>query len=189
MSTEMSDMLLAECGEKMAKAVTHARSEFASIRTGRAAPALVEKIPVEYFGSDVPLQQLAGFSVPEARQLLITPYDKSAIGPIERALQMSDLGLNPSNDGVSIRLTFPPLTQERRKELVKVVKNMAEENRIVLRNQRRDTRKELEALEKDSELSKDELERAEKELDKLIHAQEAQIDDALSAKERELLED
>jgi ribosome recycling factor len=189
MSTEMADMLLAECGEKMAKAVAHARSDFATIRTGRAAPALVEKITVEYFGAEVPLQQLAGFSVPEARQLLISPYDKSAIGPIERALQMSDLGLNPSNDGVSIRLTFPPLTQERRKELVKVVKNMAEENRIVLRNHRRDTRKDLEGLEKDGELSKDELERAEKELDKLIHAQEAQIDDALAAKERELLED
>jgi ribosome recycling factor len=189
MSTEMADMLLAECGEKMVKAVSHARSDFATIRTGRAAPALVEKIPVEYFGSDVPLQQLAGFSVPEARQLLITPYDKSAIGPIERALQLSDLGLNPSNDGVSIRLTFPPLTQERRKELVKVVKNMAEENRIVLHNPRREVRKDLEALEKDGELSKDELERAEKELDKLIHAHEAQIDEALAAKERELLED
>ena len=173
----------------MAKAVAHARSDFATIRTGRAAPALVEKIAVEYFGAEVPLQQLAGFSVPEARQLLITPYDKSAIGPIERALQMSDLGLNPSNDGVSIRLTFPPLTQERRKELVKVVKNMDEENRIVLRNQRRDTRKDLEGLEKDGDLSKDEHERAEKELDKLIHAQEAQIDEALAAKERELLED
>lgn len=189
MSTEMADMLLAECAEKMTKAVAHARSDFASIRTGRAAPALVEKITVEYFGAEVPLQQLAGFSVPEARQLVISPYDKSAIGPIERALQMSDLGLNPSNDGVSIRLTFPPLTQERRKELVKVVKGMAEDSRIALRNQRRDTRKDLEGLEKDGDLSKDELERAEKELDKLIHAQEALIDEAFAAKERELLED
>ena len=127
MSSEMADLLLAETDEKMKKAVAHAKAEFASIRTGRAAPALVEKIPVDYYGSEVPLQQLAGFSVPEARQLLITPYDKGAMGAIEKAIQHSDLGLNPSNDGNSIRLSFPPLTQERRKELVRVVKQMAED--------------------------------------------------------------
>ena len=189
MSSEMADLLLAESVEKMKKVVAHTRSDFSSIRTGRAAPALVEKIQVEYFGSEVPMQQLAGFNVPEARQLLITPYDKGAIGAIEKALQQSDLGLNPSNDGVSIRLTFPPLTQERRKELVKVVKNMSEDGKIALRNQRRQTRQELDALEKDGDLSKDELERAEKELDKIIHAHEAEISEALAAKERELLED
>ncbi len=189
MTSEMADLVLAETDEKMVKAVARAKSDFASIRTGRAAPALVEKIPVDYYGSEVPLQQLAGFTVPEARQLLITPYDKGAIGAIEKALQHSDLGLNPSNDGVSIRLSFPPLTQERRKELVKVVKNMGEEGKIALRNQRRASRHDLDKLEKDNELSKDELERAEKELDKLIHSHEAEIDTALAAKETELLED
>ncbi|CAB4605822.1 unannotated protein [freshwater metagenome] len=189
MTSEMADLLLAETGEKMHKVVVHSRADFSSIRTGRAAPALVEKIPVDYYGSETALQQLAGFTVPEARQLLITPYDKGAIGAIERALQLSDLGLNPSNDGISIRLTFPPLTQERRKELVKVVKNMAEEGKIALRNQRRAARQELEALEKAGDLSKDELERAEKELDKAIHVYEAEIGDAFAVKEKELLED
>ena len=118
MSTEMADMVLDETREKMQRAVTHTRGEFSSIRTGRAAPALVEKIPVEYYGAEVPLQQLASFQVPEARQLLITPYDKGSMGAIEKAIQHSDLGLNPSNDGHSIRLSFPPLTAERRKDLV-----------------------------------------------------------------------
>lgn len=189
MTSEMADLVLADADEKMTRAVAHSRSEFSSIRTGRAAPALVEKIPVDYYGAETPLQQLAGFNVPEARQLLITPYDKGAIGAIERALQQSDLGLNPSNDGVSIRLTFPPLTQERRKELVKVVKAMAEDGKIALRNHRRGARQELEALEKSGDLSKDELERAEKELDKIIHQREAEIGEAFTVKEKELLED
>ena len=189
MSSEMADLVLEDATDRMKKAVARSRSEFATIRTGRAAPALVEKIPVDYYGSEVPLQQIAGFNVPEARQLLITPYDKGAIGAIEKALQYSDLGLNPSNDGVSIRLTFPPLTQERRKELVKVVKGMAEEGKVALRGHRRHARQELEALEKSGDLSKDELERAEKELDRIIHGHEAEITEALAAKERELLED
>ncbi len=189
MTSEMAEVVLVDTTEKMRKAVGHARHDFASIRTGRAAPALVEKLPVDYYGSEVPLQQLAGFQVPEARQLLITPYDKGAMGAIEKAIQNSDLGLNPSNDGVNIRLSFPPLTQERRKELVKVVKHMAEDGKVALRNLRRAARHELEALEKDGELSSDELARAEKELDKIIHAQEAEIDHALQAKEQELLED
>jgi ribosome recycling factor len=189
MTSEMADLALAEGLEKMKKAVAHAKAEFSSIRTGRAAPALVERIMVDYYGSEVPMQQLAGFSVPEARQLIITPFDKGAMGAIEKAIQHSDLGLNPSNDGNSIRLSFPPLTQDRRKELVKVVKHMAEEGRIALRQVRRQTRHELDALEKDGELSGDELARAEKELDKIIHAQEAEIDKALAVKETELLED
>lgn len=189
MSGEMAEVVLSETTDKMRRAVAHARGEFSSIRTGRAAPALVEKIPVDYYGSEVPLQQLAGFSVPEARQLLITPYDKGAMGAIEKAIQHSDLGLNPSNDGVTIRLSFPPLTQERRKELVKVVKHMAEEGKVALRNLRRAARHELEGLEKEGELSSDELARAEKELDRIIHSQEADIDQALQVKEQELLED
>ena len=189
MSAELAQVSLDEATDKMAKAVTHTRAEFAGIRTGRAAPALVEKIMVDYYGSEVPLQQLAGFQVPEARQLLITPYDKGAMGAIEKAIQHSDLGLNPSNDGVSIRLSFPPLTTERRKELVKVVRGMAEDGKVTLRNLRRAARHDLDSLEKDGELSSDELTRAEKELDRIIHTQEAEIDHALAAKEQELLED
>lgn len=189
MSSEMAELVLAETTEKMDRTVVHARADFASVRTGRATPALVEKLVVDYYGSEVPLQQIAGISVPEARQLLITPYDKGAMGAIERTIQLSDLGLNPSNDGVSIRLNFPPLTQERRKDLVKVVRQMAEESRIALRNLRRAARHELDGFEKDGEMSSDELQRAEKDLDKLIHDFEVEIDEALAAKERELLED
>lgn len=189
MSDDNAALVLDDARERMAKAVGHARAEFGTIRTGRAAPALVEKIPVEYYGSEVPLQQLAGFSVPEARMLVITPYDKGSVGAIEKAIRTSDLGLNPSNDGASIRLTFPPLTTERRKEFVKIVKGMAEDGRITIRNARRAGRQDLEAFEKDGELSEDEVSRAEKELDKLTHAAEAEIDAALSAKEQELLED
>ena len=189
MSDDMVAMVLDDARERMGRAVVHTRADFGNIRTGRAAPALVEKLPVEYYGSEVPLQQLAGFSVPEARMLVITPYDKGAMGAIEKAIQRSDLGLNPSNDGHSIRLSFPPLTTERRKEFVKVVKGMAEEGRITVRNLRRSGRHDLEAMQKDGELSEDDLARAEKELDKLTQAAEAEIDAALGHKEQELLED
>lgn len=189
MSDDTVAMVLDDARERMARAVTHTRADFGNIRTGRAAPALVEKLPVEYYGSDVPLQQLAGFSVPEARMLVITPYDKGAMSAIEKAIQRSDLGLNPSNDGHSIRLSFPPLTTERRKEFVKVVKGMAEDGRITVRNLRRAGRHELEAFQKDGELSEDDLARAEKELDKLTQTAEAEIDAALGHKEQELLED
>ena len=188
MSAELIKLVLDDAHEKMAKAVDHARKEFSSIRTGRAAPALVEKLPVEYYGSEVPLQQIAGFQVPEARMLVISPYDKTALGAIEKALQHSDLGLNPSNDGQVIRLTFPQLTAERRKELVRVVKGMAEDGRIAIRNLRRAARHDLDALAKDGDATEDEITRAQKELDKLTHAQEAEIDQALEHKEAELLE-
>jgi ribosome recycling factor len=189
MSDDMASMVIDDTKERMARAVERARAEFSSIRTGRAAPALVEKIPVEYYGSDVPLQQLAGFSVPEARMLVISPFDKGAMAAIEKAIRSSDLGLNPSNDGNNIRLSFPPLTADRRKEYVRIVKGMAEDGRIAVRNLRRSGRQELEAFEKDGELSEDELARAEKELDKVTHAAEAEIDAALAHKEQELLED
>jgi ribosome recycling factor len=179
-------MILSDTSDKMRKAVEHARADFSGIRTGRAAPALVEKIVVDYYGSEVPLQQLAGFQVPEARMLVISPYDKGALGAIEKAIQQSDLGLNPSNDGAVIRLMFPQLTAERRKELVKVVKAMAEDGRIAIRNLRRSARHDLEELAAD--LPEDDISRAEKELDKLTHAQEAEIDKALEQKEQELLE-
>ena len=174
--------------EKMAKAVVHAKSEFATVRTGRASPAFVEKLRVDYYGTEVPLQQLAGFNVPEARLLVITPYDKSSIQSIEKAIQNSDLGINPSNDGQVIRLAFPALTEERRKELVKLVKHKAEEARVAVRNVRRSARHELEALEKEGHISMDDIERAEKELEKVAHDNVAEIDRLLLQKEQELLE-
>jgi ribosome recycling factor len=179
---------LLEAMEKMAKAVEHTQGQFATVRTGRATPALVEKLLVEYYGSEVPLQQLAGFSVPEARQLVVKPHDRASLNAIEKAIRDSSLGLAPSNDGVVIRLNVPPLTEERRKEYVKIAKNMAEDGRIAVRNVRRDIRKHLEATEKKHEISADELERAEKELDKITHDNIEDIDKAFAKKEHELLE-
>ena len=174
--------------ERMEKAVVHVQAEFGTIRTGRAAPALVEKLRVDYYGTEVPLQQLAGFSVPEARLLVVAPYDKASLRNIERAIQNSDLGINPSNDGQVIRLAFPPLTEERRKELVRVVKHKAEEGRVAVRNLRRAARHDLDALEKQGAVSADEVERAEKELDRVTAVHVGEIDVALEHKERELLE-
>jgi ribosome recycling factor len=186
--SELTDEVLAEAREKMHKAVEHTLAEFGGVRTGRASPAFVEKLVVDYYGSEVPLQQLAGFAVPEARLLVIQPYDAGSIKAIEKAIQNSDLGVNPSNDGKVIRLSFPPLTAERRKDYVKMVKHMAEEGRVAVRNLRRAARHDLEAFEKDGDISSDELERAEKELEKVTHAQVAEIDTALEHKEKELLE-
>ncbi|MCU1379263.1 MAG: ribosome recycling factor [Acidimicrobiales bacterium] len=187
--SELVDAVFEDTNEKMAKAVSHAQAEFSSIRTGRASPAFVEKLAIDYYGSEVPLQQIAGFSVPEARMLVIQPYDATSIKVIEKAIQNSDLGLNPSNDGKVIRLSFPPLTADRRKEYVKMVKHMAEEGRVAIRNLRRAARHDLEALEKDGDISADELERAEKELEKITGSNVAGIDTALEHKERELLGD
>jgi len=181
------DAVLEDCRDKMAKALEHTRSEFGSIRTGRAAPALVEKLRVDYYGSEVPLQQLAGIQVPEAKLMVITPYDKGSLKAIEKAIQNSDLGVNPNNDGVVIRLAFPPLTEERRKAMVKVAHGKAEEGRVAIRNLRRAARKDLEAFEKDGEISTDELDRAEKELERVTHDFVADIDRVLHHKEEELL--
>ena len=180
--------IIADCTDKMAKAVEHLRDEFSRVRTGRATPALVEKMRVDYYGSEVPLQQLAGFTVPEPRVLVIQPYDKGAMAAIEKAIQQSDLGINPSNDGQVVRLVFPALTEERRKEMVKVVKHQAEEGRVAVRNVRRHARHELEALEKAGDISRDELERIEKDLEKATHEVVAEVDHLLSHKEHELLE-
>src|SRR5947209_12803068 len=182
------DDVLVETTDKMAKAVAHTQSEFATVRAGRATPGLVEKLKVDYYGSEVPLQQLAGFSVPEPRVLVVSPYDKGSIKAIEKAIQASDLGINPSNDGQVIRLSFPQLTADRRKELVKVVKHRAEEGRVAVRNIRRSARHELEALEKEGHVSSDDLEWAEKELDKLTHDYVEEIDSMVQHKEHELLE-
>jgi ribosome recycling factor len=183
----IEDTLL-ETMDKMEKAVEHTRSQFATVRTGRATPSLVDRITIDYYGAPVPLQQLATISVPEARQLLIKPHDRSSLEAIEKAIRESDLGVNPGNDGVSIRLSLPQLTEDRRKEYVKVAKNMAEDGKITLRNLRRDARKSMEAEEKDGDVSEDELDRAEKELDKVTTEHVDQIDTALDNKEQELLE-
>ena len=177
-----------EAKDKMHKAVLHMQEEFAGIRTGRATPAIVEKLRVDYYGSEVPLQQLASFSVPEPRVLVISAYDKSAIKAIEKAIQASDVGVTPSNDGALIRLTFPELTADRRKQLVKVVKARAEDGRVAVRNVRRHVRQELEHLEKDGEISRDDLDRIEKDLEKLTHDVIAEIDTMSGHKEKELLE-
>jgi ribosome recycling factor len=182
------DETLLEAIEKMDKAVEHLQSQFVTVRTGRATPALVDRIMVDYYGSSVPLQQLAGFQIPEARQLIVKPHDRGSLAAIEKAIRESDLGISPSNDGVVIRLNIPTLTEQRRKEYVKIVKNMAEDGRISLRSIRRDARKHLEAAEKASEISADELERAEKEMEKITHDHVELIDKACTRKEQELLE-
>jgi len=182
------DETMLETMEKMDKAVQHTQSQFSTVRTGRATPSLVERITVEYYGAQVPLQQLASISVPEARQLLIKPHDRNTLEPIERAIRDSDLGVSPNNDGISIRVSLPQLTEERRREYVKVVKHMAEDGRIAIRGSRRDARKAMETAEKDGDISADELERAEKDLEKVTHEHVEQIDAALGRKEQELLE-
>lgn len=184
----MTEDILLEAVDKMVRAVEHVQGQYSSVRTGRANPALVDKLLVDYYGSQVPLQQLAGFQVPEARTLVVKPHDRGALTAIEKAIRDSDLGLQPSNDGIVIRLAFPVLTEERRKEYVKVVKNMSEDGRVAIRNIRRDARKHLETAEKNSEISKDELERAEKDLDKFTQEHVEMIDKALARKEQELLE-
>jgi ribosome recycling factor len=180
--------ILDETRTKMVKAIEHLQDEFSRVRTGRASAAIVEKLRVDAYGSEMPLQQLAGFGVPEPRLLVITPYDKGTINAIEKAIRNSDLGINPGNDGNVIRLAFPPLTEERRKEFVKVVKQRAEDARVAVRNLRRQARHDLESFEKEGEISEDDLGRAEKELEKLTHEHVEQIDQRLSHKEQELLE-
>jgi len=182
------DARLNEAHAKMTKAVEHLRDEFGAVRTGRATPALVEKLKVDYYGAETPLQQLAGFSVPEPRVLVISPYDKNAMKAIEKALLTSDLGVNPSNDGEVVRITFPELTTERRKDLVKVVKHKAEEARVAVRNVRRHLRHDLEHQAKEGEIGDDDLARLEKELEKVTHDVVAEIDRVLEHKEKELLE-
>jgi len=188
MDDELSAVVLDDTRERMDKAVAHTQSEFAGVRTGRATAALVEHLRVEVYGAEAELRTMAGLSVPEARLLVISPYDKSTLASVEKAIQASDLGITPSNDGNVIRLAFPPLTEERRKELVKVVRHKAEEGRVAVRNLRRTARHDLESLEHDGELSSDELERVERDLDKLTHDMVGAIDKLLAHKEQELLE-
>lgn len=186
--SNVTDETLLDAIEKMDKAVEHVQGLFSSVRTGRAAPALVERLLVDYYGAPCPLVQLAAIQVPEARMLMIKPHDRGALAPIERAIRDSDLGVSPNNDGVVIRLNFPPLTEERRRHYVKVVKHMAEDGRIAVRNIRRDARKAMESADKAHEISADDLERAEKELEKITHDHVERIDKAFGRKEEELLE-
>jgi len=186
--SEFAQEICDDAQERMQRAVEHAQTDYATVRTGRATPALVEKLKVDYYGAGVPLQQLASFSVPEARVLVVQPFDRGSMEGISKALMVSDLGINPSNDGEVLRLVFPPLTEERRRDLVRVVKQMAEDGRVAVRNLRRSARQDLDALEKDKEISSDDKEWFSKELDRFTQNAVDEIDRALSVKEQELLE-
>lgn len=178
--------LLTEAELKMEMAVEHVAGEFGAVRTGRANPQLLQRIAVDYYGSPTPLQQLASISVPEPRLLVVQPFDKTTISDIERAIQQSDLGLNPTNDGVVIRIAFPPLTEERRKELIKVVHRMAEDGKVAVRNVRRHSKTDMEALH--GEISDDDIRRGEEDLQELTDKFCDRIDSLLGNKEEELLE-
>ncbi|HET7767531.1 MAG TPA: ribosome recycling factor [Chloroflexota bacterium] len=180
--------VIVDAEKKMQKAIEHLEHDLVTIRTGRANPSLVDKLPVEYYGSEMPLNQLASINVPEARLIVIQPWDKGSMSAIEKAIQKSDLGLTPSNDGNVIRIALPQLTEERRKDLVKVVHKRVEEGRVAIRNLRRHARQQLEHLERDAAITSDELDRAEKDLEKTTHEYVGEIDKALQHKEHELLE-
>jgi ribosome recycling factor len=182
------DQSLKDGTEKMEKAVTHLKEDLAGIRTGRASASVLNRVTVEYYGAPVPLNQLASINVPEPRTLMVQPFDNTSLGAIEKAIQTSDLGITPSNDGNVIRLGFPPLTQERRKELVKQLHGRAEDGRVAVRNVRRHAKEQMEKLEKDSAISQDELARGEKELQKLTDRFVAEIDEIQRHKEQELME-
>jgi ribosome recycling factor len=186
--TEMTNELLADAGDRMTKSVEATRSEFGSVRTGRASPALLDRIVVDYYGAPTPLKQLATISAPEARLLTLQPYDQSSIKAIERAIMESDVGLTPGNDGKLIRLTIPELNEERRRELVKVVRHIAEEGRVAIRNIRRDVMHELRELRDAGEAGADDEHRAEVELQKLTDARISDLDAVLKGKEAEILE-
>ena len=184
----MIDDILNEADGKMDKSVEATREEFAAIRAGRATPAMFNKILVDYYGSPTPLQQLASFTAPEARIIMIQPYDMGAMPAVEKAIRDSDLGVNPSSDGKVLRCVFPELTEERRKEYIKVARTKAEEGRVSVRNVRRNAKQALEKLEKDGEVGKDDVTGAEKRLDSTTKKHTDSIDDLLKHKESELLE-
>jgi ribosome recycling factor len=180
--------IIREAETKMANAIEYAKEEFAAIRTGRAHPAMFAKITAEYYGSPTPLQQLATFQIPDARVVLITPFDPAAMRGIEKAIRNSDLGVNPSNDGNTIRITLPQLTEERRKEYIKLAKAKAEDARISVRGARRTAKEALDKMVKDKEVGEDEVIRAEKQLDVSTRKHTDEIDEVLKHKEAELLE-
>ena len=188
MTTDLIDELLADARDRMHKSVESTREQFGSVRTGRASPALLDRIVVDYYGTATPLKQLATISTPEARMLTVQPYDKSSIKAIERSILESDVGLTPNNDGKVIRLGIPELTEERRRELVKVVRHIAEDGRVAIRNVRRDVMHDLRELKNEGEASSDDEHRAELELQKVTDSRVAELDELLKVKEEEILE-
>jgi ribosome recycling factor len=188
MTDDLVTGLLDDARERMHKSIDSTRHEFGSVRTGRASPALLDRIVVDYYGAATPLKQLSTVSAPEPRMLTIQPYDKSSIKAIERAILESDVGLTPNNDGVIIRLVLPELTEERRKQLVKVVRGIAEEGRVAIRNVRRDVMHDLRELKEAGETGSDDEHRAEVELQKVTDVRIAELDELLKAKEEEILE-
>ena len=185
---EVIDESLLEAEEKMEKAVAVAKEDFTGIRTGRAHPAMFNKITAEYYGTQTPVNQLASFHMPEPRMVIVQPYDKGSMAAIEKAIRNSDLGVNPSNDGMIIRVVFPELSEERRREFIKVARNKAEDSRVSIRNIRRHAKDAIDKLVKNGEAGEDEGRRAERELDELTHTYTAQVDELLKHKEAELLE-
>ena len=184
----MIDDTMFEAEEKMEKAVEVAKDNFAGIRTGRAHPGMFNKVVVDYYGAPTPLQQLASFQTPEARTILITPFDKSAMGNIEKALRDADLGINPSNDGNIIRCILPQLTEERRREYIKMARGQAEDAKVAIRNIRRQAKESIEKLVKDGDVGEDEGSRAEKDLEATTKKYVDTVDEVLKSKETELLE-
>ncbi len=180
--------ILAEARDHMDKTVKALAHEFSTVRTGRASGAVLEDIKIDYYGTPTPITQIAGIKTPEPQLLVIEPWDKTALKAIEHAIQASDLGITPSNDGSIIRLPFPPLTEERRKDLVKQCKHYAEEARVAVRNIRRDANGKLERSQKDAEISEDDLRRAEAEIQKITDGHVAEIDEAVKRKEAEIME-
>jgi ribosome recycling factor len=188
MSSELIDELLVDAGERMHKSVEATKAEFGTVRTGRASPALLDRVAVDYYGAQTPLKQLAQIGAPEARMLVVTPYDKTSIKAIEKAIMESDLGLTPGNDGNVIRLTIPELTEERRKDLVRVLRGIAEDGRVAVRNVRRDIMHDLRELKKEGDVGGDDEHRAEEALQKLTDDRVHEIDNLLKGKEQEILE-
>jgi ribosome recycling factor len=186
--SELTDELLADAAERMSKSVEATVNQFGTVRTGRANPHLLDRVMVDYYGATTPLKQLATISAPEARMLTVTPYDKSAMKNIEKAIRDSDLGLNPSNDGNIMRLSVPELTEERRRDLVKMTRHIAEEGRIGIRNVRRDVMHDLRELKTEGEIGEDDEKRAEAELQKLTDERVHELDGLLKQKEAEILE-
>ena len=185
---QVIDETLFEAEEKMESAVEHAKEEFAAIRTGRATPAMFSKIVVDYYGAPTPVTQMASVGVPEPRMVIVKPYDASQLGPIERAIRDSDLGVNPNNEGTQLRIHLPQMTEERRREMIKVARGKAEEGRVAIRNVRRKAKEQLDRLVKDGEAGEDDGRRAEKELDDVTHRYVSVVDELVKHKEAELLE-
>lgn len=184
----MTGYSVKDAADRMDKALSALAHEFGGVRTGRASGAILDKVTVEYYGTPTPLNQIASVSAPEAQLLVVSPYDKSALGAIEKAIRSADLGFNPSNDGVVIRVPFPPLTEERRKELVKLCKHYAEESRVAVRNIRRDANEHFKRQEKEHEISQDEMHRLESEIQKATDSHISEIDEMLKRKEAEIME-